>query len=136
VDWREDYVSALKEAKQTSRPVFILFTNTKTCPYCIEGDQKIFSRHYFNKFSKADVIPLKVDFAPLFGTGKRVTRADFDRIQAEAKVPKEIKSESWPFVVLVSSDGKILHQETERGNTNPRKFVEKYQEIISQSAAQ
>lgn len=133
VDWREDYESAMKEAKETDKPILILFTNTKTCSYCITGDREIFSRHYFNKFTKKEVIPLKVDFASLFGTGKKVTRADFDRVQAEVKVPKKIQSEGWPFVVLVSPDGKILHKETEREIDDARDFVEKYQKIIEEN---
>jgi thioredoxin-related protein len=133
VDWREDYISGLKEAEQTSRPVFILFTNTKTCSYCINADKWIFSRYAFNKFCKNDVIPIRVNYAPLFGTGKKVNRSDFKRIKDQLNIPSDIKTEGWPYIVLISPDGKILHQSTERDSKDARVFIRKYQDIIRQS---
>ena len=132
VQWREDYELALAESKETSLPVFILFTNTKSCGYCIESDSQIFSNNYFKQFAKKEVVPLKVDYAPLFGNEKKATWDDMDELRARYKIPPEMKSKNWPYVVLVASDGTGLYESSERDASGARDFVKKFEKIIEE----
>jgi thioredoxin-related protein len=134
IEWRKDYNVAMQEAKEKNLPVFLLFTNSKSCPFCREIEERIFSRRVFQKFCQNEAIPLKVEFASLFGTGQKVTKADIKQVCKNANIPSSIEMGSWPYVVFISPDGTVLLQSREHGGTgvDPDTFVKKYKKALSE----
>ncbi|MFA7257525.1 MAG: thioredoxin family protein [Kiritimatiellales bacterium] len=130
IEWRKDYNVAIQEAKEKNLPVFLLFTNSKSCPFCREIEERIFSRRVFQKFCQNEAIPLKVEFASLFGTGQKVTKADIKQVCKNANIPSSIEMGSWPYVVFISPDGTVLLQSRENGRTDPDTFVKKYKKAL------
>ena len=59
--WTEDIDGAFKTAAKDKKPVFVNFTGSDWCYWCILADKNIFSTGQWEKFSEK-MVCLKVDF--------------------------------------------------------------------------
>ena len=55
-DWLENYTEALAAAKSLNRPVFIDFTGSDWCGWCIRLDREVFTQKAFIKYAKKDLV--------------------------------------------------------------------------------
>lgn len=133
IPWKPDCAVALEEAKTSKKPVFILLTNGKSCPYCQELEKNVFAKGGTDAFFKNTVIPVKVDFAEAFETKPSSKQKSLADIRNAAHVPAEVENRPWPYAVILSPEGKVLYQGSLRGETTPAKFIAKYKKIVSGS---
>ena len=62
--WLSKMDRAKKEAADTGLPIFLLFTGTDWCPYCILLDDEILSKDEFKKFADQNLVLIKVEVEP------------------------------------------------------------------------
>ena len=60
--WIENFEQAKKEAKQFKQPMYVLFTGSDWCPWCIKLEKEALSTKEFLSFAKANLILFKADF--------------------------------------------------------------------------
>lgn len=89
VKWRHDYAAARKEAAASGKPLLLDF-GTEACTWCKKLDATTFR-------SPAVVAQLNDRFIPV--------KIDAER---EEKLTEAVKVDSFPTLLLVSSDGKIV----------------------------
>ena len=100
-DWLENYTEALAAAKKLNRPVFIDFTGSDWCGWCIRLDREVFSQKAFLKYAKRDLVLLKLDFPQR----KKLSEALQKQNQ---ELAKKFGIRGFPTIVIVDAEGKEI----------------------------
>jgi protein disulfide-isomerase len=98
--WTENIEDAFKRSAETGKPVFINFTGSDWCPWCILADKHIFTRPEWIEFAPK-MICLKVDFPKSNRPSKAV-------MSERHRLAKEFKVRGYPTFVLVSPERKEM----------------------------
>src|SRR6266478_9719023 len=87
--WRSDYNSARKEANEKNLPILIDF-GTSSCFWCRKLDESTFRDPRVVALMNERFVPLKID------------------AEREVHLTNHLRIESYPTIVLATSEGKIL----------------------------
>ena len=98
--WTEDIEAAFSDAAKSKKPVFIDFTGSDWCYWCILADKNIFGTKQWADFS-AKMVCLKVDFP-------KNARPDAETMAKRWKFAQEFKVRGYPTFVLVSPERKEI----------------------------
>lgn len=104
VTWNNDLAAALQQAKATNRPVLAVFSGSDWCKPCIMLKQEVFDQVEFEQYAQDKLVLARFDF-PRSKKNKLPADQTKRNEQAAAQLNKE---GSFPLVVLLSPDGKIL----------------------------
>ncbi|MDD4817345.1 MAG: thioredoxin family protein [Victivallaceae bacterium] len=116
MNWYSDFDLAAAAAKKENKPIFMLFTGSDWCPWCMKLDGEILSKPEFENYAKDNLVMLYLDFP----NAKQQTEAE--RLANRALAVK-FGVEGYPTVVLLSADGRELGRTGyQRGGAVP--FVE------------
>ena len=99
--WLNNYSEAVKQAKESGKPILVDFTGSDWCGWCIKLDKEVFSKPAFAEYAAAHLILLKVDFPQKTVLPKEV--AEQNDIMAKA-----YDVEGFPTIVLIKVDGEEL----------------------------
>jgi thioredoxin-like negative regulator of GroEL len=110
VEWRADYPTALREAKEKNRPLMIDF-GTENCYWCKRLDALVFHEPAIAGLLNERFIPLRVD------------------AEKEARLAADLHIESYPTVVLANADRQIL--DVQVGFLEAARFQEKLQRVVA-----
>jgi thioredoxin-related protein len=61
-DWQPDYILALTKAKETKRPLILVFAGTDWCAPCIKLDREIWQSDIFKEYAKDHYVLYRADF--------------------------------------------------------------------------
>jgi thiol-disulfide isomerase/thioredoxin len=111
--WLSKMDRAKKEAEETGLPIFLLFTGTDWCPYCMHLEEDILSKSEFKEFANQNLVLLKVELAP---GGKLSSRAD------EA-IAKEYGKGAPRYLVLDPTGKQLAAQSGYSKGTPMEKFI-------------
>lgn len=100
IEWFQDYSTALNKAKESSKPVLILFTGTAWCPACIKLEREVLRNNYFIQSIAPEFVFLKAEFpdSSLNGMNRSPYKQLLDNYQVD----------TFPTMVIVDSTGKKL----------------------------
>lgn len=101
--WVVSYNRAVEQAKQTGRPIMLVFSGSDWCSWCQKLSQEVFTTHEFARWSTDNVIKVEVDF-PMSHPLPEEVRLQNERLKN--RFADEIVS--YPTVLFISPDGKIL----------------------------
>lgn len=97
--WLHDFDAAKKQAKAENKPIFINFTGSDWCGWCIRIEKEIFSKKEFQDYAKDHLVLMEVDFPK-----KKKQSAE---VKAQnKKLDKEFKIEGYPTLFLLNAEGK------------------------------
>jgi len=99
--WLHDFEAAKKQAKQENKAIFINFTGSDWCGWCIKLEKEVFQKKEFKDFAKENLVLMEVDFPE-----KKKQSAEV-RAQNK-KLDKEFKIEGYPTLFLLDAEGKKL----------------------------
>jgi len=99
--WLHDFEAAKKQAKQENKAIFINFTGSDWCGWCIKLEKEVFQKKEFKDFAKENLVLMEVDFPE-----KKKQSAE---VKAQnKKLDKEFKIEGYPTLFLLDAEGKKL----------------------------
>jgi uncharacterized protein YyaL (SSP411 family) len=102
--WNSDLAAALQQAKTVNKPVLAVFSGSDWCKPCIMLKQEVFDQPEFAQFAKDQFVLARFDFPR--GKKNKLPAAQLKvNEQAAAQLNKE---GSFPLVVLLSPEGKVL----------------------------
>jgi protein disulfide-isomerase len=119
--WTEDIDGAFKTAAETGKPVFIDFTGSDWCYWCILADKHIFTNPKWLEFS-SKMVCLKVDFP-------KANRPSREVMDKRYKLAREFKVRGYPTFVLVSSDRKELSRFV-AGRKTASEFIAEVRKVV------
>ncbi|SNC64204.1 Thioredoxin-like [Hymenobacter gelipurpurascens] len=102
--WNSDLTAALQQAKATNKPILAVFSGSDWCKPCIMLKQEVFDKSEFEQFAKDKFVLTRFDF-PRSKKNKLPANQTKINEQAAAQFNKE---GSFPLVVLISPEGKVL----------------------------
>lgn len=121
--WLTEYNQALKTAAEQGRPVFIDFTGSDWCHWCIKLDKEVFSQPEFKAYAREKLVLLKLDFPRSIPQSPAVKAAN----QALAE---KYNIEGYPTIVLTDASGNEI-QRTGYQAGGAQKYVAHLQNLLS-----
>lgn len=121
-DWLENYTEALAAAKSLNRPVFIDFTGSDWCGWCIKLDREVFSQKAFIKYAKRDLVLLKLDFP-------RRKKLSEDQQKQNVELAKKFGIGGFPTIVIVDTEGKEIARTGYRSGGD-KKYVKHLKDLL------
>lgn len=119
--WTEDIDSAFKTAAAEGKSVFIDFTGSDWCYWCILADKNIFSTSEWEKFSKK-MVCLKVDFP-------KNNKPDAATMQKRRALAREFNVRGYPTFVLASPDRKEIAR-LRAGKKDAAVFIAEVEKVL------
>jgi len=125
--WTTDYPAAVARAKAESRPLFLLFTGSDWCPYCIVLEKEILGTPEFAHFARDQLVAVFFDFP-------RHKRLEAALEKQNAAVSNNWDVHAYPTVLIVAPDGRRLGQlgYMEGG---PKTFIRAIRQLLREGAA-
>ncbi len=103
ITWMTDFDAAKALAKAQSKPMFVFFTGSDWCPWCIKMDTQILSTPEFQQALAQKMIFVKVDFP-------RQTKLDKATKDQNEKLSKTYEIQGFPTVILLDSNGQKIEK--------------------------
>ena len=100
IDWCENYTDSVRQAKELSKPLLILFTGTGWCPACIKLEREVLQKPEFIQGVNDNFVFYKAEFTDPSpeGLNSNPDSALLDRYQVNA----------FPTILVVDNNGKQL----------------------------
>ncbi len=108
-NWVADYDVATKLAAEQKRPIFVLFTNSKSCIPCRVLKESVLTKQEFLDYAAKNLVLLQIDYAPYHD---KENKKDLSEIEGEKKVPKELWMKGrgpWPYLFVLSPAKEVLY---------------------------
>ena len=121
-DWLENYTEALAAAKSLKRPVFIDFTGSDWCGWCIKLDREVFTQKEFIRYAKNDLVLLKLDFPQR----KKISEA---QQKQNMELAQKFGIRGFPTIVIVDAEGKEIARTGYRSGGD-KKYVKHLKELL------
>lgn len=99
--WETDLDKARQLATQTNRLVFVNFTGSDWCGWCMRLHDEVFSQPRFISFFKAHFIPVKLDFP-------RGYKLPPEQEALNSKLAQTFRVQGFPTIVILDKSGREL----------------------------
>jgi thioredoxin-related protein len=99
--WETDLKKAQETAKTQKKLLFIDFTGSDWCGYCVRLDRDILSRPQFQEFASKNLVLMEVDF-PRRKEQSRETRTQNQRLAQQYNI------QGFPTIVVLDGEGQTV----------------------------
>lgn len=114
--WMHDFEAAKAKAVKEGKPIFINFTGTDWCGWCIKLEKEVFSKKAFQDYAKENLVLVEVDFPR-----KKEQTAELK--EQNKKLDKEYGVEGYPTLYLLDAQGKKLTEDIGYREGGPEAYV-------------
>lgn len=121
--WMHDFEAAKAKAVKEGKPIFINFTGTDWCGWCIKLEKEVFTKKAFQEYAKENLVLVEVDFPK-----KKEQTAEL-RAQNK-KLDKEYGVEGYPTLYLLDATGKKLTEDIGYREGGPEAYVEHLKSLL------
>jgi thioredoxin-related protein len=97
--WQTDYKKAQEEAKTNKKLLFVDFTGSDWCGYCIRLNRDILSKPQFKDYATKNLVLLEIDF-PRAKPQSATLREQNERLAQEYQI------EGFPTIVVLNGEGR------------------------------
>lgn len=105
-NWITDFKKAEEEAKATHKLVFVNFTGSDWCGYCIQFDRMILSQSQFKEYAGKNLVLLEIDFPNQRGARWKAQSPDLKRQNME--LASKFGIEGLPTLIVLDGEGNAL----------------------------
>ena len=95
--WFTNFSKAQTAAREKGKPMYVLFTGSSWCPWCIKLHNEVLAKDSFKKFLGKNFVAVFLDF-PAMGNPPA----------ANAALMEKYGVEGFPTVVVLDPSGKVL----------------------------
>lgn len=100
-EWTTSYESALEQAKDENRKVFLFFTGSDWCGWCQLLDREVLSTREFQAYAQQKLLLVKIDFP-------RTIAQTYSIKQQNQHLLDQYEVGGYPTVIVLNSRGKML----------------------------
>jgi len=126
-DWETDFEKASARAKEAGKYMLLDFSGSDWCGWCIKLDKEVFSKNAFQKFAKANLVCVMLDFPR--------AKPQSNKLKKQNKaLAEKYGIRGFPTVLILSPDGDPVER-TGYQRGGPEKYVEHLTEIIDKHKA-
>jgi protein disulfide-isomerase len=121
--WMHDFEAAKAKAAKEGKPIFINFTGTDWCGWCIKLEKEVFSKKAFQDYAKENLVLVEVDFPK-----KKEQSAELK--EQNKKLDNEYGVEGYPTLYLLDATGKKLTEDIGYREGGPEAYVEHLKSLL------
>ena len=118
-----DFEAAKAKAVKEGKPIFINFTGTDWCGWCIKLEKEVFTKKAFQDYAKENLVLVEVDFPK-----KKEQTAELKA--QNKKLDKEYGVEGYPTLYLLDATGKKLTEDIGYREGGPEAYVEHLKSLL------
>lgn len=120
--WETDFKKAQEQAKADGKLLFINFTGSDWCGFCIRLDRDILSKQQFKQFADKNLVLLEVDFP-------RAKEQSHDLRMQNQKLASEYEIEGFPTIVVLNGKGETLWRFDGYFSEGPEAFIAQLEKL-------
>jgi len=120
IPWTTDFAAARKLAEKENKLMFVLFTGSDWCPWCVKLDKQLLATREFVDFAKDNYVLVYVDFP-----NKPLPPA---QAEANRALSKKYGVSGFPTILLMSPDGAVVGR-TGYENVTVTSFINSLREL-------
>jgi thioredoxin-related protein len=121
-DWLHDYNKAQEEAKANHKLLFLNFTGSDWCGWCIKLDKDIFSKPQFKDYAHNNLVLVELDFP------RRKSQPTEERKQ-NVQLAQQYEVLGFPTIVVLNSSGQKVWQFDGYFPGGPEAFIAQLQKL-------
>lgn len=95
--WETNVFEAVKRAETENKRIFMNFTGSDWCGFCIQLDSKVFKQEAFQKYAKDNLVLLYLDFP------SKVEQSEWQQMH-NAYLQQVFSVEGYPQIVVLEPD--------------------------------
>ncbi|MDE1170434.1 MAG: thioredoxin family protein [Verrucomicrobium sp.] len=116
--WLTDYVQAINTARKEQKPLFIDFTGSDWCGWCVKFDKEVLSTPEFEAYAQDKLVLLRADFPQKHPLPVALT-------QQNQSLAQKYKVDGFPTLLLISPTEKVLARFDGYQEGGPQPFIER-----------
>lgn len=116
IDWKTNVEEAIELAKENDQHVFIHFTGSDWCKWCIKLKEEVYDKDEFISYANENLVMVKLDFPRSIPQTEEVKA--YNQMQAQ-----KYGIRGFPTVILLDKEGRVVGQ-TGYQYGGPAKYVE------------
>jgi len=121
-DWLHDYNKAQEEAKANHKLLFLNFTGSDWCGWCIKLDKDIFSQPQFKNYAHDNLVLVELDFP------RRKSQPTEEKKQ-NVQLARQYEVLGFPTIVVLNSNGQKVWQFDGYFPGGPEAFIAQLQKL-------
>jgi protein disulfide-isomerase len=121
-DWLRDFSKAQEQAKANHKLLFLNFTGSDWCGWCIKLDKDIFSQEQFKNFAHDNLVLVELDFP------RRKSQPTDERKQ-NMELAQKYEVLGFPTLVVLNSTGQKVWQFDGYFPGGPEAFIAQLQKL-------
>lgn len=121
--WTEDLEQAKIEAIETNKYIFVSFSGSDWCHWCIKLDDEVFSSNEFQNYAEEKLVMVLVDFP------KRKKQSREQKNKNE-ELAKKYRVRGFPAVALLNPKGELVSMTGYRRG-GPEAYIEHIELLIN-----
>jgi protein disulfide-isomerase len=121
-DWLHDWNKAQEEAKANHKLLFLNFTGSDWCGWCIKLDKDIFSQPQFKDYAHDNLVLVELDFP------RKKSQPTEERKQ-NVQLAQQYEVLGFPTIVVLNSDGQKVWQFDGYFPGGPEAFIAQLQKL-------
>jgi len=121
-DWLHDYNKAQEEAKANHKLLFLNFTGSDWCGWCIKLDKDVFSQQQFKNYAHDNLVLVELDFP------RRKSQPTEERKQ-NVQLAQQYEVLGFPTIVVLNSNGQKVWQFDGYFPGGPEAFIAQLQKL-------
>ncbi len=115
--WTQDYAAATNAAATSGKPVFLDFTGSDWCGWCMLMEEKVFSTPEWKEWAATNVYLVTLDFP------RDKSKVPEDYQARNRELSKEFGVRGYPTYIVLDAKGQKLGQLGASRNAKPAKFI-------------
>ena len=121
-DWLHDYNKAQDEAKTNHKLLFLNFTGSDWCGWCIKLDKDIFSQPQFKNYAHDNLVLVELDFP-------RKKSQPTEEKKQNVQLAQQYEVLGFPTIVVLNSGGQKVWQFDGYFPGGPEAFIAQLQKL-------
>ena len=121
-DWLHDWSKAQEEAKSNHKLLFLNFTGSDWCGWCIKFDKDVLSQPQFKNFAHDNLVLVELDFP------RRKSQPTEEKKQ-NVQLAQQYEVLGFPTIVVLNSNGQKVWQFDGYFSGGPGEFIEQLQKL-------
>ncbi|PID28512.1 MAG: thioredoxin [Candidatus Cloacimonadota bacterium] len=122
IKWLTSYDKAVELSKKEKKPIFVDFTGSDWCGWCMKLNDEVFSKKSFVDYLEKNFIPLELDFPSKKKQSEEIK-------EQNSKLVEKYSVRGFPTILILDKEGKVLAK-TGYQQGGPDNYIKHIKEIL------
>ena len=123
--WTQDFDAAVKLAGDKNKPIFVNFTGSDWCGWCIMMDKKVFAQQEWQDFAKENLLLVTIDFP----RDKSIVPGEFKHRNEKLQAKYGVRG--FPTFIMLDQDGETqVGQLGASQDVTPKSFIQQVEDVL------